>query len=170
MDLLDLLKEFKKIEPDPLYSRRSKMEILSGPEKAPRLSAWQWLWPTVRFSTASMITLTVILIIFVGFSVIRFSPSLPLRVLDPLTLGVEAQAIDIQIKLTSLDYKTQLDLINQTTTATYAKINELKTNKKLPEVSPKKVGQETVKTDSSTGAKEGSEAMTIDQVLEKISE
>ncbi|MEK7180807.1 MAG: hypothetical protein AAB738_00535 [Patescibacteria group bacterium] len=166
MDLIKLLKQLNKMEPDLEYTRRSKLAILGLLENNPKRTAWGLMWSGIKFSTGSMVTGLVIVLIFVAFSAIKFSSPTPLAALDPITLRAEAEAIDIQIKLATLGYENPSLLINQSTTlkivsGASSKItvdkNETKISSDVPAV---KDGAPTSTVDSPT----------IDEVLGKLSE
>ncbi len=147
MDLLQILKQLKKIEPDQNYSRTSKMAIL-GHQITPKKTWQDLVWPTVRFGAGAALTTILIILIFVGFS--KFSP---MEDIDMLTLRAEAEAIDIQIQLTGLAYDRPLELINQTTTRA---LSESKTTSKT-------------KTDVSNPDNKPKEDAKTEEVLEQVS-
>lgn len=115
MDVLKTLKEFKKIEPGKDYTRKSRLLILGEEKRGPQ--AWSSLfWSSLRFSAGAALTGVVIVLVIAGFSIIRFSSQDSLKSLDPITLTAEAEAIDIQIKLTQLAYDNPVQLIIKTST------------------------------------------------------
>ena len=166
MDLIKLLKQLNKVEPDPEYTRRSKLTILGLPENNPKRTAWGLMWSGIKFSTGSMVTGLVIVLIFVAFSAIKFSSPMPLAALDPITLRAEAEAIDIQIKLATLGYENPSLLINQTTTL---KIISSASSKVTAEKNETKISGDVlvVKDDTPTSTVDNP---TIDEVLGKLSE
>lgn len=169
MDLEKLLKEFNKIEPDPDYTRRSRLAILGFHERDPKRTAWGLIWSSIKFSTGTVITGLVIILIFVAFSVVEFSSPVSLTALDPITLRAEAEAIDIQIKLTALGYENPSILINQTTTLTtilnIAPDDEVRVNLESGETQKPEEG-----TAADDRGEAGTEELTLDETLEKLAE
>ena len=163
MDLLQLLKQLNKIEPDPEYTRRSKLAILGLPENNQKRTAWGLVWSSIRFSTGAMVTGLVIVLIFVAFSAIKFSSPTPLAALDPITLRAEAEAIDIQIQLATLGYENPTLLIEQTSTLKMAASNVDKISIKNNDLNE----AATTTVDTQEGA---ADSPTIDEVLGKLSE
>lgn len=163
MNLENLLKQLNRIEPDPEYTRRSKIAILSSAQNDSKKTAWGLVWSGIRFSTGAMVTGLVIVLLFVAFSAIKFSAPTPLAALDPITLKAEAEAIDIQIKLATLGYENPAILIGQTSTLKIAAgiINKINIKTSAPE------GPAT--TTGSVQAK-NPDNLTIDEVLGKLSE
>ena len=104
MELLELLKQFKKIEPDRAYRRRSRAFVLSTARSDVPQRRWRVVFPVVRLAGV----FTVILLVVAGGVTLFSSPlfkSFRLSTLDPANLRAEAEAIDIQIQLTDLTYR-----------------------------------------------------------------
>lgn len=103
MNLIELLKQFKHIEPDRDFSRKSRTIIL-GSRPSFRASAWMLFAQNLEFGTSVALASLLIIMVVGGFSVWgTFSP-FPISNLDPTGLKAEAEAIDMQIQLTRLDY------------------------------------------------------------------
>ena len=106
MELTELLKKLKMIEPDREYKERSRRVLFAGYETnvARPTTAWQFILQNLQ--AGSGIALAGILILLIAGSVATssFSP-VQLKSLDPVSLRAEADAIDIQIQLTSIAYE-----------------------------------------------------------------
>lgn len=163
MDLIRLLKQLNKIEPDKEYTRRSKLAILGLEENNPKRTAWGLVWSSIRFSTGAMVTGLVIVLIFVAFSAIKFSSPTPLAALNPITLRAEAEVIDIQIRLATLGYENPSILINQTTTLRMVSDTSGKINIKTKDLSVAPAIDNSVQTSTANNP-------TIDDVLGKLSQ
>lgn len=106
MELNELLKQFKRIEPDKDYSRRSLNLILySAPARKPTLV--DMLFKSAEFGAAIALAGLLIFVIAGGFSSTNIPSPLQLSNLDPAMLKAEAQAIDMQIQLVNLNYNEQ---------------------------------------------------------------
>lgn len=106
MNLLELLKQFKNIEPDPAFKETSKRAVLAA---APAMSAargWsaqRTIWKIIETGVAVALTGFFVLLITGAFSGSELSP-IQYSAIDPQSLHAEAQAIDIQIQLANLNY------------------------------------------------------------------
>ena len=108
MELHDILKQLKTIEPDAEYARRSKERILAvakGDFTAPRIIDWRMVVRTLQSGTAIALAGILLLIAVGGFSVWTFLKPFGLAGLDPAGLRAEAQAIDIQLQIAGLEYE-----------------------------------------------------------------
>ncbi len=159
MDVLELLKEFKKIEPDKNYTLRSKMEILGAISNEKKL--WSFMWPSLRLSTATLITGFLIMVIFASFSIIKFSAPVKFSSLDPISLKAEAEAIDIQINLAKLGYENPVSIVNQTTTV---KIGDRKNESGI-----RNSNQEQVLSKTSEATEQEQPPLSIDETLRILS-
>lgn len=159
MDLEKVLKEFKKIEPRAEFTKISRATILATAKAAKR--TWgDILWPSLKFSTGALITGFLVVLIVGAFSLSGINSRVPLQSLDPITLRAEAEAIDIQIQLTTLGYENPLQAINETSTPTGI---EVKKPAKIIAPSETEKGQaepETIKT--------AEPELTIEEALEKL--
>lgn len=169
MDILNILKQLKKLEPDPEYTRASRRTILSHTETreayAP-LSIGRIL--IGAFQTGSTIVLTGILLMLIlgGFSAGRLLTPFKFSGLSPDSLRAEADAIDIQIKLTDLSYGME----NVTTTISISapmKSPALTkgTSATIQKEIAKQAAQLGINTTSSASA-----GITTDEALEKLAE
>jgi len=105
MKLSDILKQFKYIEPDAEFSVRSRTEILLSPQAAPR--TWRSVFTVLHMvETGAAVALAgfFIFILAGSFSPTRSIAPIQYAVIDPAGLHAEAQAIDMQIQLTDVEY------------------------------------------------------------------
>jgi hypothetical protein len=121
MELFDLLKKFKNIEPDAAFKEHSKRLVLAEAPRKP-LSIWRSIATIFETGIAVGLTVFFILVITGQFP----SVSLPLQtkipgvssaqlsVINPETLRAEAQAVDIQIQLAQLTYQESTATIEST--------------------------------------------------------
>lgn len=104
MNLLEILKQFKNIAPDPAFTATSKRAILAQ-EPAPAIRGWsaqRSLWRIIEVGAAVALTGFFVLLITGAFSGTGITPQY--SAIDPQGLRAEAQAIDIQIQLANLNY------------------------------------------------------------------
>lgn len=106
MELNEILKNLKRIQPDEAYSRSSRETILSVMPKEERFSLNPWRVVTHSFQFSSAIALATFLILLGvgGFSAWRMLSPLRTGSLDPMSLRAEAEAIDTQLHLTDITY------------------------------------------------------------------
>jgi hypothetical protein len=105
MKLYDLLKQFKNIEPDAEFTRRSRTEILLSPQNERRTMRGVFAFLHVLETSAAVALAGFFLLILTG----SFSPTssiapIQYSVIDPQGLHAEAQAIDMQIQLADIEY------------------------------------------------------------------
>lgn len=101
MNDLEILKQLKKIIPDPLYAERAKTRILSAAQPR-RISAWKIIFESLEVGSAIVLAGAFLVLILGGFSGLR---GLNVANLNPTSLKAEAQAIDAQIDLANLNYQ-----------------------------------------------------------------
>lgn len=106
MNLFDRLKNLKLIEPDAEFSERSKRDIMASPPVLPfhKLSVRQILFRLLEAGVAGALVALFILVITGGTANSPLVPA-PFAAIDPAALHAEAQAINIQIKLTDMAYE-----------------------------------------------------------------
>ena len=119
--LLEQLKKIKKIEPDRDYTQRSRHLILSSREHGLRSNGLRSIveifWQSMQFGTTVALAGVLLILIFGGFGIARLISPLQLSSLDVTNLRAEAQAIDIQIQLTDVNYTEPLTLESTQATA-----------------------------------------------------
>ena len=105
MNLLEILKQFKNIEPDPAFRENSRRAIFAqDPRPFPGgWSAQRTIWKIIEAGAAVALTGFFLLLITGAFSGSLFGPT-QYSAVDPQGLRAEAQAIDIQIQLANLNY------------------------------------------------------------------
>lgn len=125
MDLLKELKNLKNVSPDAEFLLRSKRDILE-----PRVLARQFFGIDFTNSRMAFATLGLVGIFVFGF--VRLASPMKVAKVDPGALKAEAQAIDIQIELTNLNY---VDTEKGDMETTPARTSETKSVKDSPEPS-----------------------------------
>lgn len=117
----DILKDLRRIEPDPEATRRSRIAILATPPKQPNwFESWNFSRVLIRSTEpmAAMVLAGLLLAVLVGgLPLGKFLAPLKMASLDPGSLRAEAQAIDIQIQLTDLNYPESVSAIAAQSTA-----------------------------------------------------
>ncbi len=103
MELNELLKQFKNIEPDKGFSRRSLHLILYS-MPARKSTAREIFLNSVEFAAAVALSGLFIFMVVGGLSSSNIPSPLQISSLNPSTLQAEAHAIDIQIELVNLNY------------------------------------------------------------------
>lgn len=114
MNLLENLKQFKSISPNADFSASSREMILG---KRVRLQDVLRENTPMAFATAAL----VLLFVFAGT---QFFTGSKVTAIDPRGLKAEAQAIDIQIKLTNLNYSPETGSETTPATAQSSKLSD----------------------------------------------
>lgn len=151
MDLLTLLKELKKIQPDKDFTLKSRNLILKG--NRPAIGLWQILRSNIEFGASIALMVVLFYVMLGGLSSSRVGGPIQISNLDPAGLKAEAQAIDVQIQLTNL--------------------NSLKLSESTPSLASKETksaGKENAVKPSINSASSSSDAVSIDEALNKLSE
>ena len=151
-DIIELLKTLKTIEPDREYAARSRALIIEAaqPGRLPHL--WVRFVQTLEVGAAFAL-LALFAVLFVGGGLFT-----PLRTssLDSSSLRAEAQAIDIQIQLTNINYQATLQSANAESTVAAP----VRASHETPTVSPEPESGESTKT-----AEPATEPLGIDDAL-----
>lgn len=100
MNSQEFIKKLKEILPGREYAENSKRAILAV-DQYPRWSFWGSLTESLSTGAAIVMAGALLILVMGGFS--SFNP-FSLHSLDPVGLKAEAEAIDIQIRLSNLDY------------------------------------------------------------------
>jgi hypothetical protein len=155
MDLFETLKQFKIIKPDEAFAEKSKRAVLAFlPLESPGVvgifKAQRFIFRIVETGAALALAGLFIVLVTGGFSGSAISP-VRFSAIDPQTLHAEAQAIDAQIELASLNY-SEPALVAEST-------------QKLATAIVKKSGAPAAS--STAGA--SSSTVSIDQALEALS-
>lgn len=122
MELIEVFKKLKKIEPNVSYTRKSRQLIMSQEKNArPVFSLKHFAVNLFQSGSAIAMTAVLLFLVFGSFSLWKiFSPANPLAV-ELTGLQAEARAIDIQIQLTNIAYHEPALLENKTSTAPFAR-------------------------------------------------
>lgn len=105
MQLHELLKQLKKIEPDPDYTRKSRLLILGNEPLPGRSPFMRFLVHNLQFGAAVAVMAVVLFLIFGGSPLFNAITPFKGSALDPTSLKAEAQDIDIQVQLAKLSYQ-----------------------------------------------------------------
>ncbi len=122
MELIEVLKKLKKMEANADYTRKSRQLIMSQEKNAWSVFSFKHFAANL-FQSGSAIAMTAMLLflVFGSFSLWKiFSRGNPVAI-ELTGLQAEAQAIDIQIQLTSIAYNEPALLENKTSTAPFAR-------------------------------------------------
>ena len=101
MDLSEILKEIRNIEPDKNFSENSRRVVLAQLPAGP-LSPRRILARSIAVASSVALAGALIFIIAGGLSATKLAPKF--SSIDPAALRAEAQAIDTQINLLNVDY------------------------------------------------------------------
>lgn len=102
MDEFHRLKQLNKIAPDPEYALQTRVRILAAPQKM-QVPIWSTFVVSLRSGSIVAIAALALVVIGGGASLMKYLES---SALSSPTLKAEAQAIDMQIELTNVDYKS----------------------------------------------------------------
>ena len=166
MNLFDILKQFKTIEPDAQFTAHAKAEILMSPRSRRRtLGAVFSFLHVIETSAAVVLAGLFILVLTGSFSGSHSIAPIQYSVIDPQGLHAEAEAIDMQIQLANVDYpqSTKTSAVATTTSASVMRVAALKapTSPTIATSTPQ------LAEATSTAA---SSSMTIDQALKMLSQ
>ncbi|MEK7193221.1 MAG: hypothetical protein AAB652_00315 [Patescibacteria group bacterium] len=164
MELLELLKQLKKIEANKEYAAKSRRVLLNIQKEiaAPRISLGRLLLQTLQTGSTIVLAGLLLLLIFGGFSVGKYLTPFRLSSLNPEGLRAEADAIDIQIQLTDLNYKeTDVPLILPVISSTVS-VDPAITKEVAKQA--KELGINISQTSTTP-----TEAVTIEKALEELS-
>ncbi len=159
MNLNELLKQFKYIEADREYTRKSRSLILSAKHTA-RVSLADIFLKNVQLAASVALAGLLIFMIVGGFSAWRMFSPLQIANLDPVGLKAEAQAIDIQIQLANLNYGE-------------AALAPAKSGESTPAITPAPAPapkQETSAVTAPALQDNATSAVSIDEALDKLSQ
>lgn len=166
MNLLETLKEFKKITPDSAYKEHSKRVILATDNTAKKVWYSWGIRRTVAavLETGVAVALMVFCILVVSGHLTKTLSPVQFSVINPETLNAEAQAVDIQIQLAQVAYdiSTTTAAMPQATAAIVAK------KPLLLAATPAQVSDAT-STQGSADATQSS-SVSIDQALQALSQ
>lgn len=161
MDLLNTLKKFKNIEADSGYTENSRRLVLSYQREA-KLNVWGLVLRNLELGATFALAGVLILLIVGGFSSWQSMAPLQLSNLDPAGLKAEANAIDIQIQLLNLNYA------GGGGAGAKAAESTLQSGVNAPGPNPTAIS--SGKTTESASSSPTSDAVSIDEALQKLSE
>lgn len=169
MNLLETLKNFKTITPDPAFAEKSKRAILAT---EPR-ERWSVKRAVAHFLEAGIAVALAVLFVFVIAGQFANAPLVSpaeFSVINPQTLRAEAQAVDIQIQLANVAYQEPTTTIGETTPQAIAG-----TSAPSGFASAALHASATTSTSVSTGAEGSSTAtstpgVSVDEALKALSE
>ncbi len=164
MELKDILKQFKSIQPDPTYTDYSRRAILAS---APlqKLTVRNVLMRV--FEGAGSVALVGLLIFAIagGFSGSKYLSPVQFSSIDPAALHAEAQAIDMQINLANLTY-TEADQMTASTQQ-IVKATATTTTEQAAAGSATSANATTTATTTETTP---SSSISINEALQKLTE
>jgi len=157
MDLFEILKQFKIIKPDEAFAEKSKRAILATLPSENKgfmeiFKAKRFVFHVIETGAALALAGFFIVLITGGFSGSSISP-VRFSAIDPQALRAEAQAVDAQIQLASLNY-SEPALVAEST-------------QKLAVAVSQKSG--TVAASTTTSTSQSASSVSIDQALEALS-
>ncbi len=106
MNLDKIFKQLKNIEPENDYARGSRARILGSSRwsSLPRRRPFQIILQALQSGSAIALAGVALLLVLGGLSLWRVLDLVGLSGLDPAGLKAEAQAVDLQIQLSNLNY------------------------------------------------------------------
>ena len=160
MDLLSLLKELKKIEPDRAFALKSKNMILAEKEKK-SMGVWEILRSNIEFGASIALMVAIVYVMLGGLSNSKVGAPLQISNLDPAGLKAEAQAISLQIQLANLSYQegSSAPLKVSESTPSRATVGVLGGTKAPSEIKDNSTSSEAASIDS----------VSVDEELDKLS-
>src|SRR3989344_3677940 len=161
MEILDILKKFKQMNPDADYTKRSRSFIVETPfvVASPLTSPWRVFMQSLQFGSAIALVGATVILIVGGFSSWKFLSPFRMANLDIATLRAEAEAVSIQVELTDINYRENNKppaSASASTTATTKKVVS-------PQISA--AAEELGLTPATS-----SESLSIEEALDKLSE
>ncbi len=156
MDIFKSLQNLKAIEPEKDFTIKSRSLIL-GENRGVGVMLWGIILRNVELGASMALVGLLIFMILGGFSAWNFFAPLQITNLDPSSLKAEAQAIDIQIQLTNLNYAEGTALTTKVSESTVA------------QPSPKKVKDQAQSGEKSTPSGNSSAPISIDEALQELS-
>jgi len=174
MTLLELLKQFKKIEPGADYSAVSRRSILAQAPAGMRVgvdasgaatvvrgwSAQRTFWKIIE--TGAAVALTGFFVLLVSGALNGTGPQY--AAIDTRALHAEAQAVDMQIQLANLNYASP-----ESSAASTMSIAGVKAGAAKPS-SPKAAATMAPATASGSAAGTTTTVVSLDQALQSLSQ
>ncbi len=154
--ILEQLKKLQAIQADKRFTERSRA-MLIGTRRP--LRVWDIILKNIELGASVALAGILIIIIFGGFSAWKFLSPLKLSNLDTTGLKAEAQAIDMQIDLTNLNYN---EIISTT--------QPLSTRPKSIAAPKTQTSTVQIKTPEASTTTTTDDSLTIEEALKKLSE
>lgn len=154
MDIFKSLQNLKAIEPTRDFTIKSRSLIL-GKNRGAGLTVLGLILRNLELGASVALVGLLIFMILGGFSAWKFFAPLQITNLDPSSLKAEAQAIDIQIQLTNLNYEEGGALAPGASDSTVS--------------SPKSAPSQTQEKNSAAAPAESSSSVSIDEALQELS-
>jgi len=168
MNLFEILKQFKKVEPDPRFTDRSRRMILAVPQEETRgiRRGLPAVWGILEAGVAVVLAGFFIVLITGSFPGSSYLAPVQFSVIDPQGLHAEAQAIDMQIQLANLNYP------EASTPAATTKMSPKPTIKNAAPIGASSVSPFAASTTPSTTdtTSTTSSTVSLDQALEQLSQ
>ncbi len=173
MKLFDTLKQFKNIEPDAEFSRRSRRDILLSPQTERRSMRGVFAFLHLLETGAAVVLAGFFILILTGsFPAARSIAPIQYSVIDPQGLHAEAQAIDMQIRLADIEYPQVTSTAGAATPMTSAALTNafaatLGVQSTTPSTSTPAVTAGAAGSSTSTAS---TTALSVDQALQQLSQ
>lgn len=167
MNLSDILKQFKRIEPDAQFSERSKRQILLSPQAAARTMRGVFAFLHVIETGAAVALAGFFILILTGsFSLTSSIAPIQYSVIDPQGLHAEAQAIDMQIELADVQYPQTTSTVAGSTAASAATLTKVF----AAALGAQATSTATSSVSAAAASSTASTTLSIDQALQQLSQ
>ncbi|HEY4525904.1 MAG TPA: hypothetical protein VJL32_02295 [Candidatus Paceibacterota bacterium] len=163
MEILDILKKFKQMNPDADYTKRSRSFIVETPfvVASPLTSPWRAFMQSLQFGSAIALVGATVILIVGGFSSWKFLSPFRMANLDIATLRAEAEAVSMQVELTDINYREN----NKPPASASVSTPATATTKKVVSPQISAAAEELGLTPATS-----SESLSIEEALDKLSE
>ena len=171
MNLFETLRKFKTIKPDPWYAEKSKRAILASEQNAPAMNPFRRVLQFVETGAAVALAGFFVLLITGAFSNSTYIAPVQFSVIDAAGLHAEAQAIDMQIQLASVNYPDVASTNNGSTPEATAPAATAKSfSAALKTATSSASTQATAVAGTSTGEAATTSTTSVDDALRALSE
>ena len=170
-NIVEIIKKLRRVEPDPLYVKRSRGIILGNVSRPICRVVAGWIFNYLQTGAAVALAGIFVFIILAGVSLWHTLSPLNVASLDLSGLKAEAQAIDIQIQLANLGYSEPAlgGRPNQSTPQVVAAPRAAKPAAATAHSPATPSSTTTTPTTDQTTAASEERPLTIDEVLQKLS-
>lgn len=171
MKLSDTLKQFKNIQPDEGFARRSRAEILLAPQVEHRTMRGVFAFLHVIEAGAAVALAGFFILILTGsFSPTRSIAPIQYAVIDPAGLHAEAQAIDMQIQLADIQYPQVTSTSVVTPAASVALTKAFAAALSAASSSSGAAAATSTPAASSSSTSTATTSLSVDQALQQLSQ